>query len=520
MSNPVDIVRIAKYPGSVCSRNYASLSFYGSKKQVMSNPKVSFFTAAVDSVAEPPEEDVTVMFCTQCGTRNPDDANFCQKCGRTTGRAARPLDDSEFSMLQQPEDRVGDLLAIAFRRREQGDIDGAIRACAGALQVLPESTSAHSLMGMLFEAQGEREKAITEFERVLALNPGSIADREKLEQLRDSTTAITPRKITSSQSKRTSLFDSPAGAAAAAVIVFMLVLSVGVWAVMTRDKGRAVQKLHGSGPMPNPVAASTQVNQQPQMNQAQAFNNGWPVGVNPNAPQANQNAPAAATQNPPAPQNQAVTQNPPAPAPPVGGSNSTERLPTFRRGIGPASINSPPAKILSTPVLTAFPRENDNTVLLPERNGLSTSELGPGPNVGRVGSESPRSNPGSKIEIVVSQDNGNSTAPGTPATSSQQPSNSSMDSRSRRAMAHQAQLGGDYRRAVREYLKALDGAGDDTASIHQQIGICYQRLDDKESAKTHYNDAIAAYKQLIAAGKNVESAQSGIRACERSLRAL
>jgi hypothetical protein len=289
---------------------------------------------------------------------------------------------------------------------------------------------------------------------------------------------------------------------------------------MTRDKSRAIQKQQTSGPMPNPMAASTPVNQQPQMTQAPVFNNGWPIGANPNAPQANQNAPTSASQSPPAPQNQAVSQNPPAPAPPVGESSSTERLPTFRGGIGPASINIPPAKILSTPVLTAFPKENDNTVLLPERNGLSRSELGPGPNVGRAPSENPRSSPGSKIEIVVSQDNGNSTAPGTPATSAQQPSNSSMDSQSRRVIAHRAQLGGDYRRAVREYLKALDGAGDDTASIHQQIGICYQRLDDKESAKTHYNDAIAAYKQLIAAGKNVDVAQSGIRACERSLKAL
>ena len=93
-----------------------------------------------------------------------------------------------------------------------------------------------------------------------------------------------------------------------------------------------------------------------------------------------------------------------------------------------------------------------------------------------------------------------------------------MDSRSRRAVALQAQVQGKYRQAVRDYLKALDGAGDDAALIHQQVGVCYQRLDEKESAITHYNDAITEFKRQIASGKNVETAQSGIRFCEASIR--
>ena len=480
----------------------------------MQDPKLFHSPAAAQSAAEPPKEHDPTMFCTQCGTRNPEDANYCQKCGRPIGRPVRPLDDSEFSLLQQPEDRVGDLLAVAFKRREQGDLDGAIRACAGALQVLPESTSAHSLMGMLFEAQGERDKAISAFERVLALNPGSIADREKLEQLRDATTAITPRKITSSQTRRTNLFDSPAGAAAAAVAVFLIVLSVGAWAVMKRDRARVAANAPAfTGPMPNPAAMpganGTQSPAPAQTAQVPVFNNGWPAGANPNGVGNQGGAAFNGPNTAPAP-SAAAQPMPMPPQRPLGTTSNTEKLPTFSRPGAAPQFSVPPARVLNPPQLSVLPRPSDNTVILPEKNGLSASELGPPPG----SSESASRGPG-KIEIIVSQDGGESAAPGTPATS-----NSSMDSRSRRAIAYQAQLEGDYRRAVREYLKSLDGAGDDRAGIHQQIGICYQRLDDKESALSHYKTAVGEFKRLIAAGRNVEASQSGLRACERSIKVL
>ena len=475
----------------------------------MQDPEKLISQAAEARADEPRKEDDATMYCTQCGTRNPDDANFCQKCGKQIGRAIRPLDDSDFTVLDQPEDRVGDLLATAFKRREQGDLEGAIRACATALQVRPESTSAHSLLGMLFEAQGEKDKAITQFERVLSLNPGSIADREKLEQLRDATTAITPRKITSSHTKRTTLFDSPAGAAAAAVVVFLLVLGIGAWAAWTRDRNRVEARsttLSATGQINQQTPGPMPAQQQTPTSPTPVFNYGWPAGVNPVSP----NAYAANSQV-------TMTQpNGPTQQVPSNEGPRTEKLPTYSAQINPGRMSVPPAPISNLLKLSAAPISgSESTVHLPDNNGLAKNELGPGPNpTPRTGTDSPRSNPG-KIEIIVSQDGGSSAAPGTPATTP-----ASMDSRSRRAIAYQAQLEGDYRRAAREYLKSLDGSGDDAASIHQQIGICYQRLDDKASAIAHYNDAIAEYKRQIAAGRNVESAQSGIKACERSLKVL
>src|SRR5688500_1161969 len=329
----------------------------------MLDPERLISQAAADLADEPRMEDDATMYCTQCGTRNPDDANFCQKCGRQIGRAIRPLDDADFSVLQQPEDRVGDLLATAFKRREQGDLEGAIRACATALQVRPESTSAHSLLGMLFEEQGEKEKAISQFERVLTLNPGSIADREKLEQLRDATTFITPRKITSSQKKRTTLFDSPAGAAAAAVAVFLLVLSIGGWAAWSREQRNRVEArttaratappLNGQTPGPMPAQQPNPASPSP------VFNYGWPAGVNPNS----SNAYAVNNQTPAAPPNTAFQQQQTNEASPP----RTERLPTFGSPINPGRANVPPARISNLPPLNVTPLPgSENTVHLPD----------------------------------------------------------------------------------------------------------------------------------------------------------
>src|SRR5262249_31640019 len=117
------------------------------------------------------------MFCTRCGTRNTIDANYCKQCGRKMEKPSPPpISDDEYALPGKPEEKVSELLVLAFHRSEAHDLEGAIKVCSEALEVLPDSTSAHSLMGMLYEKQGERSKAIAEFEKVLELNPGSIAD--------------------------------------------------------------------------------------------------------------------------------------------------------------------------------------------------------------------------------------------------------------------------------------------------------------------------------------------------------
>ena len=78
---------------------------------------------------------------------------------------------------------------------------------------------------------------------------------------------------------------------------------------------------------------------------------------------------------------------------------------------------------------------------------------------------------------------------------------------------------GQYRQAIRNYIKALDGAGSLGGIIQQQMALCYFRLGEKDKAIAHYQDAIAIYKSQLSSGKNVDAAQSGINTCQAGIQA-
>ena len=126
-------------------------------------------------------------FCDDCGTRNTADSKFCKECGKKTHVLYQTLtlsaDDQVEDTVQQ--ERLTQFLDMAFWHTEAGNTDAAVRACNAALAIHPHSTTAHSLLGSLYEKKGDDAQAIEHFEQVLALNPNSEADRAKLEQIRN-----------------------------------------------------------------------------------------------------------------------------------------------------------------------------------------------------------------------------------------------------------------------------------------------------------------------------------------------
>lgn len=469
-----------------------------------------------------PKEGDSPMYCTACGVRNTQDANFCKQCGHKLDKTSPvAISEEDFAIPPGPDDRVEKLLVTAFQEYEAGDLDGAIQACSEALTIRPESTSAHSLMGTLYEKRGERDKAIAEYEKVLLLNPGSIADREKLDQLRDGTALIVPRKITSSRRlPGRALFDSPTGAAVAAVATFLLVLLVGAWAVYMRGGKQTTQAASRPIGAPLPLTGGAQ----------RAAQSTSPYQTQYAAPNGAGAQNLAATNFD---ARSAIQSQRNAPATP-----RRERQPRGEDEPSPRSFVPPATVALAPPGRDFDDARNVNgsqggsTIHLPE-NGLAPSEIGPPPasaraaqsNAGTVTPANVAANPApanpkktGRIEIVVTQEPQRGSGAGrTISDSGSQGAN--MDSRSTLAYARQLQMSGNYSRAVTQYTKALDGAGDDAASIHQQIALCYQRLDQKDSAVTHYNDAIASFKAQISAGHNVEAANRGIKTCEAGIRA-
>ncbi|MBI5834458.1 MAG: tetratricopeptide repeat protein [Armatimonadetes bacterium] len=72
----------------------------------------------------------------------------------------------------------------AFRAFEAGQDERARRLCRQALAIDPDNTTAHSLMGLLYEREGRAVEAAGEFEHVVEVNPESEAERQTLRRLR------------------------------------------------------------------------------------------------------------------------------------------------------------------------------------------------------------------------------------------------------------------------------------------------------------------------------------------------
>ena len=119
------------------------------------------------------------MKCTKCGTANDAANKYCKECGK------KIPDPSKATRLNLDEHlRVGEFVYLAYRESEAGHLDNAIEACQGALRIKDDNPATHALLASLYERKGDLALAIYEYERTVSLNPGSLDDRRKLEQLR------------------------------------------------------------------------------------------------------------------------------------------------------------------------------------------------------------------------------------------------------------------------------------------------------------------------------------------------
>ncbi|MDO8682382.1 MAG: tetratricopeptide repeat protein [Armatimonadota bacterium] len=144
------------------------------------------------------------MYCGRCGTKNAKTSKFCRECGRKLDLGIpQPQPDEELEGEQVVDTvKVGDLLFQAFQSYETNKLDEAEERAKEALQLDPNSTSGHSMLAMIFEKKGDLNAAVRHYQRVVAANPKSTADREKLVELRRRINGIVgsvPTKQTASE---------------------------------------------------------------------------------------------------------------------------------------------------------------------------------------------------------------------------------------------------------------------------------------------------------------------------------
>lgn len=87
-------------------------------------------------------------------------------------------------MATEREIELKRCLDEAFKAFEAGQDERARRLCRQALSLDPDSTTAHSLMGLLYEREGRNVEAAAEYEALVDINPSSDAERQTLKRLR------------------------------------------------------------------------------------------------------------------------------------------------------------------------------------------------------------------------------------------------------------------------------------------------------------------------------------------------
>ncbi|MCS6829959.1 MAG: tetratricopeptide repeat protein [bacterium] len=421
------------------------------------------------------------MFCTQCGAYNTDDSRFCHQCGHRLQpeRKIPTLDESAFQMdSPEQQEKIQQLLDEALTHEAEGRLHEAILACEGVLVLDPANTSAHSLLGLIHEKQGNLQKAVAEYEKVVALNPNSAADRAKLEELRRRLRTPAPKPPREEPNQLPLLIG---------IFVTVGLFVLGLAAMNYQQRPKSTQ------PQPQPAAP---VQPAPPSTGYAPYN--WyapaaPGYIQPSTPQM-----PSMTQPAAPPQERAAER--------LSSGTRTERIP-----LPPL----PPLTVAPSSQPSAAPPPSQNNRSQQGESGSATLPSGGSvvmPDVPlQTGTSGQPAGRQPVMEITV--------RPGTAGDSGVvAPPPPSMESEDLMRVAQQHQLAGRYREAIPLYQKALQGATD-KGFIYQQIGLCYHRLGELDSARNAYQQAIAEYERQIAAGQNVERARRGLESAKQGLAA-
>lgn len=492
------------------------------------------------------------MFCTACGTKNSAESNFCKQCGTKLEKTTSRISEEDFTRALPDDEQPGVLMERAYTRRMMGDLAGATALCEQALKLHPDSASAHSLLGQIYEQQGDTAKAIQEFETVLAHNPGSIADRVKLDALRGETS--TPATSKSPQIVMT----SPPNNAPPNIFAM-----IGVGAALILVGAVAANQLRPTAPVANDTSRDPISKNTPNAGTAALTTGGMPQSATPsnNAQILPGNAGTLAGGNASSsplgsygslgtssPQSSSLT-SPFFPPIQINAAPPRERVRTNVPAVSNATPNTaqpinaaqvtPPKNMTGTDATDSSSGSNrtrladtdggvvesdngKNYVIRVDTSGLNGKNSAANSNTAKNGT--PRAIPANtgsegsgsiKIQMANNGSSGTARTGNLPAGTN----GATSDARTAISMARDLSQRGDYARAINAYRKALPTAGDETGYVYQAIAKCYQNKGDSNSAIVNYELAIGEFQKLVEAGRGADTVRAALRICQSGIKA-
>lgn len=464
------------------------------------------------------------MFCFECGAKNHDENNFCRQCGRklmTTNSAK--IKEEAFERALPEEEQKTALLEHAYDRKKAGDLQGAIVLSEEALKLYPHSTEAHSLLGQLHEASGSRALAVKHYEKVVELNPGSIADRMKLDLLRNETkpsSDLPTSKVLMVEHEKTRVSRLPAAAGTIAGIG-LIALLCGLL-VNTQKNLNDTQKessktklakdaavFAGNDKMPtnpgvynppqNDFRMIVQPSGKPILPTPPSTNGGGSANALPDLGARNavaQTLPLQTQRNPsvggaplsfPTPQIAAsASQNPPKPV----------AKPKPAPKLSSSEVEEGSGKIRLTVNGVKGGEDLANTIKITPKSLQNSSSDG--------ASIADDKRPGA-IKVTRHPQSETSVSDGEAASS---------ESKKMIAFGEEKMNQGLYSDAVSAFRKAIEGANDELGYLYSRLGKCCEAKGDNRNALSYYEKGIIEYSRMLKAGIQKERAKDGLRVCE------
>ncbi|WP_309708064.1 tetratricopeptide repeat protein [Armatimonas sp.] len=453
------------------------------------------------------------MNCPGCKARNPIGNKFCRECGQKIPLEENILvqEEAQKAEAERARERAAQLLTRAFTLSQHGKPAEALPLAEEAAELLPESTSALTLCSTLYERLGQNDKAITMMERVVASNPDSAVDADKLARLKRGVHVLPNRptlaEVPDEESPRRWV------PVVAAVVAGGVVLSLGIFAVL---------KLAAKKDKPLPLAI-TEVDKTkgPNFFGGQVATPGGMMGGPLSAPQMQARSdpfapvgsrPMGATPEP----RRSFRERPERSERPL--SSGSPVLPNPRDAqANSGSGNVPPVTFSSSsgpvgnqlPPLGGAQRSPDSIPAAPPAQNPSANTNNSSP----TGDPPPAADSSGFIRV---REHNSGTGSGSNSNGELRSSSLGGDPLLR---AQTLQASGRYREAITAFREAL-AAGAIAGDVQQGIALCHQRLGEKAPARSAYQQAIVAFEAQVRGGRSVEQAQRGISVCRAALDVL